>query len=62
MYRLFNDILKVCLVVGMVVVVVLVQLWWWCQEWLGITADGGVMVVVVLNDMVMGVLKWTPKA
>ena len=53
--------LSVCLVVGMVVVVVLVELWWWWRGWLGISGDGGVMVVVVMV-MGMGGLKWTPKA
>ena len=53
--------LRVCLVVGVVVLVVLVDLWWWGQGRLGITVDGGIMVVVVIV-MVMGVLKGTPGA
>ena len=60
--RLVNLIvvLVLHLMVGMVVVVVLVQLCWWWRGCLGITGDGGLMVVVVMG-MVMGVLKWTPK-
>ena len=50
---------SVCLVVGMVVVLVEFGWWWW--GWLGITGDGGIILLVMML-MVMGVLKWTPKA
>ena len=36
-------------------------LWWWWRGLFSITSDGGLMVVVV-EGMMMGALKWTPKA